>query len=61
VSSETAVSSPSTADSETFDISAVTSSLWYTVDDFNSCETEIKAITEQEVDFYAPPIDIDVF
>ena len=31
------------------------------MDDFNSCDTEIKAITEQEVDLYAPPIDVDVF
>lgn len=36
--------------------------MWYNVDDFNSCEAEIKAITQAEVDLYAlPSIDIDVY
>ena len=29
------------------------------MDDFNSCDAEIKAITENEVDIYLPPINLD--
>jgi hypothetical protein len=52
---------PSTVDTESFDLSDVTAKLFYSIDDYKACDSEIKNITETDVDLYAPTFDLDLF